>query len=136
MKPSPSSWGDKGYYETWLNGSNDWIYRHLHKAEDQMVEIARAHSDAKDKNGGKRLLQRALNQAARELMLAQSSDWAFIMTTGTMVRYAEKRVYNHISRFGEIYEMIKTGEINEVHIADIENRDNIFPEMDFTVYCD
>ncbi len=34
---------------------------------------------------------RALNQAARELMLAQSSDWAFIMKTGTVVEYAVRR---------------------------------------------
>jgi 1,4-alpha-glucan branching enzyme len=34
------------------------------------------------------VLEEALNQAAREVLLAQSSDWAFIMKTGTMVEYA------------------------------------------------
>ncbi|MBN1257906.1 MAG: DUF1957 domain-containing protein, partial [Planctomycetes bacterium] len=136
VQPSPSSWGDKGYYETWLNGSNDWIYRHLHKAEGQMVEIARAHRGVKENQGADSLRVRALNQAARELMLAQSSDWAFIMTTGTMVKYAEQRVFNHINRFGEIYEMLASGKVIQERLEDLENRDNIFPEMDFTVYCD
>ena len=63
--PSMSSWGYKGYAEVWLNGSNDWIYRHLHKAADRMVELAQTHRHA----GG--LLRSALNQAARELLLAQ-----------------------------------------------------------------
>ena len=82
-QPSFSSWGYKGYCEVWLEGSNDWIYRHLHEDADRMVELARHHAD-----GGNELRRRALNQAARELLLAQSSDWAFIMKTGTMVEYA------------------------------------------------
>ncbi len=42
--PSPSSWGYRGYAEVWLNGTNDWIYRHLHKAADRMVELAQVVS--------------------------------------------------------------------------------------------
>ncbi|MFQ5599903.1 MAG: glycoside hydrolase family 57 protein, partial [Candidatus Krumholzibacteriia bacterium] len=74
--PSFSSWGYKGYAEVWLEGSNDWIYRHLDRAARTMAELASAHPDASG------VLERALNQAARELLLAQSSDWAFIMKTG------------------------------------------------------
>ena len=71
--------GNKGYYEVWLNGTNDWIYQHLHVMADRMVELANMYSNP-DEN-----LLRALNQAARELLLAQSSDWAFIMNSGTML---------------------------------------------------
>jgi 1,4-alpha-glucan branching enzyme len=130
VRPSPSSWGDKGYFEVWLNGSNDWIYRHLHKAEIQMVQHACALRNATGS------LERALNQAARELMLAQSSDWAFIMTTGTMSEYAEKRTREHIERFYELEEMIRTNAIGDERLAVLEERTNIFPEMSFRVYCD
>ena len=41
------------------------------------------------------ITKRALNQAARELMLMQSSDWAFIMRTGTTVSYATRRMNEH-----------------------------------------
>ncbi|MFW5830384.1 MAG: glycoside hydrolase family 57 protein, partial [Planctomycetota bacterium] len=75
--PSASSWGDNGYNGVWLNPGNDWIYRHLHMAEERMIDCARRFPEA---DGD---LRRALNQMARELLLMQSSDWAFIMTTQT-----------------------------------------------------
>ena len=68
VTPSMSSWGWKGYSEMWLQGPNDWIYRHLHNASKRMTELAKGNPDA----GG--LNRRALNQALRELLLAQSSD--------------------------------------------------------------
>lgn len=82
--PAQSSWGYKGYHEFWLNESNSWIYPHLHKAIEKMTELAQRNPESE-------LELRALNQAGRELLLAQSSDWAFIMHTGTMVDYAVKR---------------------------------------------
>ena len=45
------------------------------------------------------LTERALKQAARELLLAQSSDWAFILRSGTSPEYARKRVKDHLLRF-------------------------------------
>ena len=128
VTPSFSSWGDKGYAEVWLNGTNDWIYRHLHASERRMVKLANDHPDATG------LLRRALNQAARELMLAQSSDWAFIMTTGTTVPYAEKRTRDHLHRFNGIYLQITENRLEENWIADLEWKDSIFYEMDYRVY--
>jgi 1,4-alpha-glucan branching enzyme len=128
LAPTASTWGDKGYFEVWLNGSNDWIYRHLHKAEERMVEMARRHPDA----GG--VTERALKQAARELLLAQSSDWAFIMTTGTMTAYAERRTREHVHRFTRIYEMVSSGNIDEGWLADVEGKDTVFQEIDYRVY--
>ena len=72
-------------------------------------------------------LRRALNQAAREALLAQSSDWAFIMKTGTMVQYAVKRTKDHIGRFLRLYDEIISGRINEDFLRDLEEKDNLFP---------
>ncbi|MEW5761332.1 MAG: 1,4-alpha-glucan branching protein domain-containing protein, partial [Candidatus Thermoplasmatota archaeon] len=80
VTPSLSSWGYKGYNEVWLNGANDWLYRHIHKCAERMVELATIFPNADG------LEKRALNQSARELLLAQSSDWAFIMKSGTAVQ--------------------------------------------------
>ena len=74
-RPSQSSWGYKGFHEYWLNETNSWIYPHLHKAAERMIDLAK-------REPADELEWRALNQAARELLLAQSSDWAFIMRTG------------------------------------------------------
>jgi len=128
VTPSMSSWGWKGYSEVWLEGSNDWIYRHLHKAADRMVELAQSYPNA---NG---LTQRALNQAARELLLAQSSDWAFIFKTGTCTPYAFKRTRDHIEHFTKLYDSIKSNSIYEPWLNEIEYKDNIFPDIDYRVY--
>lgn len=127
--PSMSSWGYKGYCEVWMEDSNDWIYRHLHKAARRMGELAR------NNRGADGLTARALNQAARELLLAQSSDWAFIMKTGTMVQYAVKRTKDHVTRFNALYEMICGGRVDRSFIEDLEYRDNIFPDIDYRAWA-
>ena len=128
VTPAASSWGDKGYFEVWLNGTNDWIYRHLHKASERMIELAVKHPRVKGN------VKRALNQAARELLLAQSSDWAFIMTARTMVEYAEKRTRDHVLNFTSLYEQIKKKSIDENFLSGLEHKNNIFPLIDYKVY--
>jgi 1,4-alpha-glucan branching enzyme len=123
-----SSWGYKGYNEVWLEGSNDWIYPHLHMMADRMVELTKRYPRADG------ILRKALDQAARELLLAQGSDWAFIMKTGTMVEYAHKRTKEHINRFDRLYHDILHARINERWLKEIEHRDNIFPDIDYRVY--
>ncbi|MCX8036980.1 MAG: DUF1957 domain-containing protein [Candidatus Sumerlaeia bacterium] len=128
--PSLSSWGHKGYCEVWLEGSNDWIYRHLHKGAERMIEMANRFPKAEG------LLLRALKQAARELLLAQSSDWAFIMKTNTMVEYARKRTRDHLINLANLYAMVMNGHIEEKFVADLEWRNNIFPNIDYRAYAD
>jgi len=125
---SMSSWGAKGYNEVWLSPANDWIYRHLHKAEELMIELASIHPDAEG------ITERALNQAARELLLAQSSDWAFIMKTGTMVDYAVKRTKDHLGRFNHLYNSIKNGTIEDKWLSTVEWLDKVFPRIDYRLY--
>ena len=129
VQPSMSSWGYQGYNEVWLNGANDWIYRHLHKMSERMVEMANAHPEA---SGVRR---RALNQLARELVLAQSSDWAFIMKTGTHTSYAQRRVRDHASRFTRIYDAIRRDELDEAWLGEVEAMDNLFPFLDYHAYA-
>jgi 1,4-alpha-glucan branching enzyme len=127
--PSASSWGAKGYNAYWLNESNAWVYRHLHAAGERMVELARRFPAAE----GREL--RALNQAARELMLAQSSDWAFIMKTGTHVSYAERRTNEHLLNFTRLYDDLRKGELDEGWLGEIESLNNIFPQIDYRLYA-
>jgi 1,4-alpha-glucan branching enzyme len=127
--PSMSSWGYKGYSEVWLEGSNDWIYRHLHKAAERMADLAREHPSPDP------VTRRALNQAAREVLLAQSSDWAFIMKVGAMDAYARKRTVDHVLRFTRLYEELKAGKIDEGNLARVESLDTIFPDIDYKVFA-
>jgi 1,4-alpha-glucan branching enzyme len=77
---------------------------------------------------------RALNQAARELLLAQSSDWAFIMRTGTMVPYAIRRTRSHLMRLEKLFEDIEAGTIDSGWLEKVEYMDNIFPEINYRTY--
>ena len=78
--------------------------------------------------------ERVLRQMARELLLAQSSDWAFLMKTGTARDYAGKRTKDHILRFTRLYDQQKGGLVDEEFLANCEWRDNIFPHLNWKYY--
>ena len=138
--PCRSSWGAKGYSYVWLNQTNDYIHRHLHTCGNRMCEVAYEFSNEPQDS----MKRRVLNQMARELVLLQSSDWLFIITNGTMVDYAKKRVKDHTGRFNKLYGWIKEDKaLREKDTLDkdklkflemIEEKDPIFPEMDYTLY--
>lgn len=125
--PSTSTWGDKGYSEYWLNDSNAWIYPLLHKAASQMEKLV---SDLRGKTINP-LQQRALNQALRSLLLAQASDWPFILKSGTSVDYAKKRLTDHLARFNYLHDSFRKNRIDERYLSALEIMDDIFPELNF-----
>jgi 1,4-alpha-glucan branching enzyme len=128
--PSASSWGHKGYWEVWLDETNSWIYPHLHAAARRMTELARINKDNTDPQ-----MDRALKQLARELLLAQSSDWAFLMKTGTARAYATKRTKDHILRFTRLYDQIRGRAVDDEFLKNLEWRDNIFPGIEWRYFC-
>lgn len=130
--PSTSSWGNRGYWEVWLDESNAWIYPHLHAAGRRMTELARKY---RDRTPLPDLMERALKQMARELLLAQSSDWAFLMKTGTARNYASKRTKDHLLRFTRLYDQVRGEFVDEDFLKNCEWRDNLFPALDWRVYA-
>ena len=130
--PCRSSWGANGYSEVWLNYTNDYAHKYLHDIGNKMVELANRFPNEKDK-----IKKKALNQCAREVLLAQSSDWLFIITNGTMVDYAKKRIKDHIGRFNRLYDGLMNDKTDEEYIKflkDISKKDCIFPEIDYMIY--
>ena len=125
--PAASSWGEEGYWRVWLNETNEWIYPHLTVAQERMTELVCREESRGSKHD---LRERALKQAGRELLLAQASDWPFILRTDTSPGYACKRVKEHLVRFTRLYEMLSGEIIDEGWLAEIEARDNVFPELD------
>jgi 1,4-alpha-glucan branching enzyme len=127
--PAASSWGEGGYWRVWLNETNAWIYLHLNVAQDRMTELARRfpQPDA--------LRERMLKQAARELLLAQASDWPFILRSGTSPDYARKRVKDHVLRFTRIYEQLTAGQLDEEWLKQVEWRDNLFPDINYRYWA-
>ena len=126
-----STWGAQGYGEVWLNTTNDWIYRHLHGA----ARVLRRHAQA-NLGTTEEWKRRVLNQMGRELLLAQASDWAFIMNAQTAVEYANKRTRVHLHRLHKMAEWLDRGQLDEELMAEYEAKDNIFPEeMDFALWA-
>jgi 1,4-alpha-glucan branching enzyme len=128
-QPSASSWGSEGYWNVWLNETNEWIVPHLHIAQERMTKLARQFPNATG------LKLRALKQAGRELMLAQASDWPFILRTGTSPDYARKRVKDHLLRFIALHEQLTTTRVDEAWLGWVESLDNIFPAIDYKYWA-
>jgi 1,4-alpha-glucan branching enzyme len=129
VSPAASTWGDNGHLGVWLDKSNSWIYPHVDQAALRMTKLARLHRDESDAR-----VDRILKQLARELLLAQASDWAFLIRTGTAKHYATKRVTDHLLRFNRLYDEFVAGAVDEAFLANCEWRDNLFPDVDWRRY--
>ena len=79
--------------------------------------------------------ERMLRQAARELLLAQASDWPFILRAGTSPGYARQRVKDHLLRFTHIYDLLSAGQLDQEWLQQIEERDNIFPDINYRYWA-
>ncbi|MCD8492634.1 MAG: DUF1957 domain-containing protein [Geovibrio sp.] len=95
-----------------------------------MVSLARKHSGTKED-----FINRALNQMTRELFLAQSSDWAFLMTTETATEYSTRRTKEHIHNFLRLRELVDNRDFDYDFLTKLETKNSIFPEIDFRVYA-
>ncbi|MEJ2183100.1 MAG: DUF1957 domain-containing protein [Nitrospirota bacterium] len=128
--PCTSTWGHKGYFEAWLNGKTDWIYPYLYECGHRLETLVQKHG----REGVSPLLDRALRQCMRELLLAQSSDWPFIINNGTSTEYATRRVKDHVARFNFLATGIEKSAVNEEYLMALEEMDNLFPEVDYRFF--
>jgi 1,4-alpha-glucan branching enzyme len=123
-----SSWGAGGNDFTWLNPETEWMWPIIHDAEMRMEALVAAWPDA---TGARK---QALDQAARELLLLESSDWPFLVTTGQAKEYATKRFREHVERFEAMAEIAGSDEVSPdqaKQLSELEQRDNPFPEIDY-----
>ena len=128
--PSTSTWGDEGYSSYWINEKNDWIYPFLHQMAEEMEQLAVDFT----KVSVLPLQERALNQALRTLLLAQASDWPFILSSGTTTEYATKKLKDCFARFNYLHQSIRSNKIDERYLLALETMDNAFPELDYRNY--
>jgi 1,4-alpha-glucan branching enzyme len=126
------SWGEGGFHYIWLNEWTNWTWKHIYEAESTMVSLAREFSDSEDEK-----LIDILKQAARELLLLQSSDWQFLISTWAARDYAEMRFTEHVSDFTRLADMAyKYGRGEKVAQGEWEflgltkERDSIFEDID------
>jgi 1,4-alpha-glucan branching enzyme len=147
IQPAASTWGENGHLSVWLDQNNAWIYRQLHAAAQRMSELAQYASNVVGQPprlpnealaGEAPALQftgRVLRQLARELLLAQSSDWAFLMKTGTAREYATNRTMDHLARFNRLHDQFVANDVDDEFLRDCEQRDNPFPNVNWRYYA-
>ena len=128
LNPEYSSNGINGYAETWVNSSNDWMYRHTMRALERMIELAERFPD----NTG--LKERALNQASREILLVLASDWPAMLYRQENTEYAKNHLESALRNFTTIYEALGSNHISTEWLTNLERRHNIFPNINYRVF--
>jgi 1,4-alpha-glucan branching enzyme len=112
----------------WLDSSNDWMYRHVVRSLDRMTELADRFPDESG------IKERLLNQAAREILLAQMSDWAKMLYTREAAEYARSQIEACLRNFTTIYEALASSYISTEWLTTLERRHNIFPHINYRVF--
>jgi 1,4-alpha-glucan branching enzyme len=128
MTPEYTSWGINGYAETLLDASNDWMYRHAFRALQRMIEMAERFPDDTG------LKERALNQAAREILLVQGSDWPKLLYQQESAEYARNQIEEALRNFTTIYESLGSNYISTEWLTSLERRHNNFPVINYRVF--
>lgn len=130
IDPEISSWGENGYFDPWINESNDKIYPDMISTTERMIETAGRFKNQNIDN----ITTKALNQAARETLLSQNSDWPFLMYIGSHREYAFSRVKEHCQNANKLLTQIIEKNIDENFLRNLEARDHIFSRIDFRVF--
>ena len=126
------SWGKNGTHEVWLSPDTRWTWEYLYPAE-VAVRAAATSNHWKNNPAGERILK----QLCRELLLLESSDWQFLITTEAARDYAEDRFNEHLASFRTIEKMWQVhaggGTLSseeEAALHKIEVQDSVFPHVD------
>lgn len=130
----PSSWGRYRTDYTWNNAQTAWMWPIIHERERRMESLVARYPRARG------ALRATLAQAGRELLLLESSDWPFLVTTGQAAEYATRRFNAHVKRFDRLVALLDadTAETKAgKHLRTrIEQLDNPFPRLDYHVFQD
>jgi 1,4-alpha-glucan branching enzyme len=121
------SWGANGDSSMWLSEQTAWTWERLWPLEQSFWDSAPAALASP-------AARPVLAQAARELLLAQSSDWQFIISTGAAADYAEKRFKEHCEDAEKLIAALGPGREGDLESAqrlaeEMYHRDQVFPNI-------
>ncbi len=136
VRLAPSSWGEGGYSAVWIGKRNHYLYRHLHRTAERMAEMLKGKCRGAAGLKADTRIRRVVNQAERELLLAQASDWFFLMEKGRAAEYAESRVKGHIDNFNLLFSMLKGDNRADERLKVMEDKNRAFAWLDAVKdYC-
>ena len=124
------SWGKDGDFSYWLNQQTAWTWKRLWALEEAYWAVA-----PKALVGGPKP-RAVLAQATRSMLLAQASDWQFIISAGQAADYANQRFDEHCGQAEDLVRVLKTGTIEDATMRRVEAlgaQDGVFPDVLRTV---
>ena len=127
-EPAESSWGRGGFHRTWLGQDTHWVYPALRDAGMRLCRLARRSNNVDT------LTQRSLDQATRELLLAQASDWPFLIQADTMRDYAERRIRDSLARCQALISQVENDTIDVAFVDRVDQAPFLFPQLSYRVY--
>jgi len=127
------SWGEGGYHYIWLNHENSWTWEKLYPIERRLRTMAETYAEGPAKE--------IVQQAARELLLAEASDWQFLISTVSARDYSEIRFADHVARFerlADIADYVHLGTPiradDAAFLAECQVKDAPFAELDLAMW--
>lgn len=117
-----------GYADELVNSSNDWMLPRIQKATERMIDLAGRFPD------GQGLKKRTLNMAAKELLLAQSTDWPLMVDAQASAEYAIAQCAEHLDTFSNVYDSLGSGTLSADQLIAREKDYPLFQEMDYRFF--
>jgi 1,4-alpha-glucan branching enzyme len=134
MQLPEGSWGEGGYHFIWLNQDTDWTWEHIYEMEHEL----RSLPDVSKRLPGNPILEELIQQSLRELLLLQSSDWQFLISTVSARDYAELRFSTHYEWLKQLVsitrEYLRESTLSEGarnFLTECQRRDDLFPDVDW-----
>ncbi|MBQ7529100.1 DUF1957 domain-containing protein, partial [bacterium] len=122
--PNSSSWLDGGFAERLINNSNNWVINYINISNKHFYEMAKTSDPTP-------LQVESINQALRELLLAQSSDWPLMLSVGENSTIARKKLRNYLIAFNKLYEDFLDGRVDIESLRSLQSREPIFEGLDY-----
>lgn len=131
FKLPEGSWGQGGGHWIWLNEWTVWTWEHIYDCEQQYSDLVKRVLASNNE-----LAIEVTTQALRELLLLESSDWQFLISTWSARDYAEGRIALHFERFKRLTqfceEILKGQSLSKEQYEILriyQEEDAIFPQL-------
>ena len=125
------TWGDGGDERVWFNEDLRFYWELAYHAEDRFLDLwHRAPWRTRDD------LRPWLEEAGRQLLMLQASDWPFVIYTEGAVDYGMRRILDHSARFSDLCDAVEDllagRPIDPVSTSSLERCrlvDPVFPQL-------
>lgn len=133
--PVSSSWSEGGFFETWMSDSNNWINSDLYERGAKLTRMVQTHQESRESmpEDKRQHRERCLRQLSRDLIMAQASDWGFLMNNEASHEFAENRLNGYLESFDKVWGICTSfGDLSP--LDEIEKNYPIFSDIEWELF--